>query len=130
MEHDLYIASTSGKRGHKWTWQHPLGYHYILDFLIIRRNMLPGPRETYTDEHNNLPLRREGAHIDHLPVVMKLQLPYKWKAKPNPPKALWDTRQLTKVAAAWEQHRVNQQCKHPKAVNPSHLDTARRRRLH
>jgi hypothetical protein len=45
--------------------------------------MVQGIQETHADEHNKLSLRREGAHIDHLPVVIKLKLPYKWKTKQN-----------------------------------------------
>ena len=127
----LFIANSKSQHNN-WTHQSPdATYTTFIDYILVSqtlRNKIQ--RGGGPDYDNILQLRREGANIDHLPVMQDIQLPYHWRKikKPLPP--MWDKHKLTQAAQAWETHRLNQQCKHPKDIPQEHLDTALALRQH
>ena len=114
QQHSMYMADTRNQNN-CWTHMAPDGktVSYIDHILVPMQLQGQVENNVGVDYRNVLELRREGTCIDHLPICVTVRVPFKWKSKEARTLPLWDQRELTKAAQAWEIHENNKMRKQP-----------------
>ena len=117
-DNELMLANTNYNGG-GWTKQSPDGkskslIDYIITPLKLHNKLKNEGGNDYINEYR---IRREGTAIDHIPVIITIEVPHQWKKTQKPQLPLWDAKELLQAADNWEQHRKNQLMKQPIPIN-------------